>query len=187
MTDSSTVGEFCRFVGLDNLGQKDLSIGMTASAEERDALARRFLITDIPSLEAKLKISRKAEGVFEVVGTLDADIVFMAEDVMNFTVSESVVEVFATEVGWENLRENSIEGEVDAELIKGDRIDVGEVVAQNLSLALDPVLLKIGSLDEGAVTYAAKGRHVEVPSNHPFAGLVAHRQNREQRDDSSND
>ena len=60
---------------------------MTASAEERDALARTFLITDIPSLEAKLKISRKAVGVFEVVGTLEADIVLMVEDAMDFTVS----------------------------------------------------------------------------------------------------
>jgi hypothetical protein len=187
VTGSSTVGEFCRFVGLDDLGQKDLSIGMTASAGERDALARRFLITEIFSLEAKLKISRKAVGVFELVGTFEADIVLMAEDAMDFTVSESIEEVFATEAGWENLRESSIEGEVDAELIKGDRIDVGEVVAQNLSLALDPVLLKIGSLDEGAVTYTAKGGDVELPPDHPFAGLVALRKNREQRDDSLND
>jgi hypothetical protein len=190
VTESPSAGEFCRFVGLDDLGRKDLSLGLTASAVERDALARRFLIADIPSLEAKLKIRWKAMGVFEVSGTLEADIVFMApdaENAMDFTVNESIEEVFATEAGWESLRESAVDGEVDAELITGDRIDVGEVVAQNLSLALDPVLLEIGSLDEGAVTYTAKGGDVEVPPDHPFAGLVRLRRDGEQHDDSSND
>lgn len=168
-------GEFRRLVRLDELGRKDVERTLNASAEERDALARRFEIAEIATLEASVRIQRTAAGVFTVTGTFEADIVFIgeeADEAMDFTVNEPIEEVFVTEQGWESLRESSVDGEVDAELLSDEIIDLGEAVAQNLSLALDPLLLEAGTLEAGAVTYTAGGEDEDGKPEHPFARLA---------------
>jgi hypothetical protein len=188
MTGQVRAMEFSRTVRLEELGRNDLDRTLTASPSERDALARRFRITEISALEATLKIRRLSDGVFEAFGSLEADIVFMgeeADEAMDFTVNEAIEEVFVTPAGLESLRETSIDDEVDAELVTRDLIDLGEVVAQNLSLALDPVLLEIGTLEAGAVTYSAGVGSDDDPPEHPFAGLAVLRRPGNQNDDSS--
>ena len=189
MSGQTLSGEFRRLVRLEDLGRKDLDLTLTATAIECVALARRFQITEISTLESKIKIRRlDTAGVFEATGTVEAEIIFIADDVdeaMDFTVNEVVEEIFATEAGWERLKEQSIDGDVDAEVIVEDFIDIGEVVAQNLSLALDPVLLEAGSLEVGAATYSADGGAEDSSPDHPFAALTALRRARNQTDDSS--
>jgi uncharacterized metal-binding protein YceD (DUF177 family) len=168
-------GEFRRLIRLDELGRKDVERTLNASAEECGALARRFEVAEILTLEAFVRVQRTAAGVFTVTGTLEADIVFIGEETdeaMDFTVNEPVEEVFVTEQGWESLREASVDGEVDAELLSDEMIDLGEAVAQNLSLALDPLLLEAGALEAGAVTYTAGGEDEDDKPEHPFARLA---------------
>lgn len=189
MTERDSAPEFSRLVHLADIGRKDLQLTLTATSLEREALARRFEITEISALDSKLKIYRLLDGVFEVDGSVEAEIIFIsehAEDAMDFTVNEHIQELFATEIGWDSLLEAAIDGEVDAELVNGDSIDLGEVVAQNLSLALDPMLLELGSLEADAVTYSAGGRGGEEAPDHPFAGLADLRRSENQNDDSSN-
>lgn len=189
MTEQALSGEFKRLVWLKDLGQKDLDLTLTASPSERVALARRFQITEITVLESTLKVRRLSAGVFEASGSIEAEIVFIGEqasEAMDFTVSETMGEVFATESGWERLRETSIDDEVDAELVTGDSFDLGEVIAQNLSLALDPLLLEMGTLEADAIKYTAGGEGANDPPDHPFAGLAALRRPGNQNDEPFN-
>jgi hypothetical protein len=188
VTKWNTVPEFSRFIHLADLGRKDLKLTLSATSSEREALASRLEITEISALESKLRVYRIEDGVFEVRGSLEAEIVFIAEhaaDAMDFTVNEALHEVFATEAGWASLLEASSDGDVNAEPLTGDSLDLGEVVAQNLSLALDPLLLELGSLETDAVTYTAGGSGGDEAPAHPFAGLAALRRPENQNDDSS--
>lgn len=189
MTEQTNLGEFSRLVWLEDLGRKDLDQTLTATPSEREALARRFQINEISTLESTLRIRRLSAGVFEVSGSMEAEISFIgagADEAMDFTVSEAIEEIFATEEGWESLRERSIDGDVDAELVTGDSVDLGEILAQNLSLALDPVLLELGTLEDDAVTYSAGGGGDNEPPDHPFAGLAALRVSGNRDDEPSN-
>lgn len=179
--------EFSRLVRLDDVRKGTVAVTVTASVAERDALAQRLQVTEITALEADLKVSRLSDGVFEVTGRFEAEITFIgehADEALDFTVSEAVEEIFATETGWKQLEEKSLDDDVDAELLTVEQIDLGEVVAQNLSLALDPALLESGALEEGAVTYTAGGNGDSVSDN-PFAALAALRARGNQGGDSS--
>ena len=188
MTEVSQSPEFSRLVRLDEVRKARLTINATASATERDALALRLEVAEISALEADVAVSRLSEGVYEAVGRFVAEITFIgeqADEALDFTVSETFEEIFATEIGWNHLKEKSLDGEVDAELLSGDQIDVGEIVAQNLSLALDPALLESGALEEGAVTYSAGDDDGDSTSDNPFAALANLRARGNQGGDSS--
>lgn len=188
MTDPVFHPEFSRPVRLEDIARADMDLDLTASAPECEALARRFEVAEVTALEAKVTLRRIAAGVFTASGTLESEIVFIgehAEEAQDFSVSEVIDEVFATEIGWKSLSESSLDGEIDAELLTADHIDIGEVVAQNLSLALEPALLESVSLDDGAVTYSAGSEDGDSTSNHPFAALAALRDRERGGGDSS--
>ena len=188
MTKDSHTPEFSRLVRLDDIRKAIVASTVTTSAVERDALAQRLQVTEITTLEAAVKVLRLSSGVFQVAGRFEAEITFIgeqADEALDFTVSEVFEEVFATQAGWDRLKETSLDDEVDAELLTVDQIDIGEVVAQSLSLALDPALLESGALEEGAVTYTAGGEDDDSTPDNPFAALSALRARGNQGGDSS--
>ncbi len=188
MTKDSPRFEFSRLVRLDDVRKAPVTITASASAMERDALARRLQVSDIAALEADVKVSCLSDGVYEAVGRFVAEITFIgehADEALDFTVSEGFEEIFATETGWNHLKETSLDDEVDAELLSADQIDIGEVVAQNLSLGLDPALLESGALEEGAVTYSVGGDDGDSASDNPFGALASLRARGNQGGDSS--
>ena len=179
--------EFRRLIRLDDVGRRDVDVTVVAAPPEREALARRFGITEISALEAGLKIRRVSSGVYNVSGAIEAEIIYIgveAAEAMEFSLNEQFDEIFATPEGWRTLEENAIDGEVDAELVTEDFIDMGEIVAQNLSLALDPVLLEAGAFDDGAITYSSEAGEGDVPE-HPFSALETLRGCRAPSDESS--
>jgi len=181
------VSEFRRLIRLDDVGRRDVDVTVVAAPPEREALARRFGITEISALEAGLKIRRVSSGVYNVSGAVEAEIIYIgveAAEAMEFSLNEQFDEIFATPEGWRTLEENAIDGEVDAELVTEDFIDMGEIVAQNLSLALDPVLLEAGAFDDGAITYSSEAGEGDVPE-HPFSVLEILRGRRAPSDESS--
>ena len=181
------VSEFRRLIRLDDVGRRDVDVTVVAAPPEREALARRFGITEISALEAGLKIRRVSSGVYNVSGAIEAEIIYIgveAAEAMEFSLNEQFDEIFATPEGWRTLEENAIDGEVDAELVTEDFIDMGEIVAQNLSLALDPVLLEAGAFDDGAITYSSEAGEGDVPE-HPFSALEILRGRRAPSDESS--
>ncbi len=179
--------EFRRLTRLDEVGRRDVEVTVVAAPPEREALARRFGIAEISALEAGLKIRRISSGVYNVSGALEAEIIYIgveAAEAMEFSLNEPFDEVFATPEGWRTLEETAIDDEVDAELVTEGFIDMGEIVAQNLSLALDPMLLEAGAFDDGAITYSSGAGEAEVPE-HPFSALETLRGHRAPSDEPS--
>lgn len=118
------------------------TIDVAASPEERAALAKRFGLVRIDSLESRILLERDGSAV-RAIGALDASFVqscaVSAED-MPVTVHEPVTLRFVSHTATP-AHDEEVELELD-ELdeipIEGTTIDIGEAVAQCLALAIDP-------------------------------------------------
>jgi uncharacterized metal-binding protein YceD (DUF177 family) len=134
--------EFSRPVRLDTLGAEPRALAIEASEAERAALADRFGLVAIARLTAELALTRTGETAV-AQGRLQAAVtqscVASAEPV-EAEVDEPFRILFApsptTEGGEEEIELS--EADCDVVFYEGARIDVGEAVAETLSLSLDP-------------------------------------------------
>lgn len=132
--------------------EKTGSVKIEAGEAERAALATRFVIPAVKSLKADLTITPEA-GRFHVYGDLSADVTYrcIRTDVLFDETVESPVE------GWfmdkegtlsfakarkkradeEGDQPNFMEESDDPEPLENGQIDLGELAAQTLALALD--------------------------------------------------
>lgn len=139
MTDQP---EFSRTIGLDTLTGEPRTMTIEADQAERSALARRFSLPAIHRLSAEVSLSRVRDTV-TARGVLNAHVtqscVATGEDVdakveEPFAISfqpppDLDPEVEEIELG---------EAELDVVFYQGDMVDVGDAVAETLSLSLDP-------------------------------------------------
>lgn len=152
-TDQDTPPELSRIVNCAELGQHAHRERIVASPVERAALAKRFDIDALDRLEAEITVSRQAGALFRVEGRLNA--IYRQTCVVTLEPIETVVaEPFtllysprpdgapAGEGG-----EIVLESEADdwPEPILADQIDLGEAVAQQLALTIDPYPRKPGA------------------------------------------
>ncbi len=143
---------------------------LSASENERAALAKRFDLVRIDLLQAELVLTRKGR-IVEASGTMRADFVqscaVSAEDIA-VHVEEPLALRFVPERGDHSP---DAEIELDAEDCDeidyaGTTIDPGEAVAQSLGLAIDPFLT-----GPAAQEMREKGYVSSPESNSPFAAL----------------
>jgi len=163
--------EFSRLVTLDEIAESDgVERSIEAREDERRALAVRFDLLSLDSLAASVTLRRLPGGpVVRVDGRIVADVeqrcVVSLEPVADH-IEEEFTELFAPE-GYEPPEE--MEEEELPEAFDAGGIDIGELVAQHLSLSLNPYPRAPG---------------VEMPAGHmesreagateprrPFAGL----------------
>jgi len=137
--DAPVATEFARPIELSRLNQGEQRFTINANADERAALAARFGLVALDNLEAAVRLGRIAGGLARLEAELTADVtqtcVVTLEPVKNH-----VVENFTVLYGeGGEAREVTLDGEAETiEPIVGGVIDIGEAVAQQLSLALDP-------------------------------------------------
>ena len=137
-----TPPEFSRPVRIDTLGAGARSVEIGANEGERAALATRFGIDAIDRLSAKLDLVRSGDEV-RARGTLSAAVtqscVASGEPVAE-TVDQSFEIVFrpVPSGGSPDEEIELSEGELDVVFYQGAAVDVGETVAETLSLSLDP-------------------------------------------------
>jgi hypothetical protein len=115
---------------------------LEATAAEREALARRFGLDALKALTAKLKISRTTPASIKVWGNASAEVeqtCVLTLQRFASTLSFPVEDVFRTARGGGGRLE-AVEPfeEDDAPLIVGQSIDLGELVAQELGMTIDP-------------------------------------------------
>jgi uncharacterized metal-binding protein YceD (DUF177 family) len=140
MTD---VPEFSRTVRTDTLGADERVIVVDADETERAALARRFALVAIDRLSAELRLSR-AGSMIKAAGRLQAAVTqsCVASGVpLQAKVDEPFELVFSPPPEAPRGSEEEVElSEKDCDLIfySGAEVDVGEAVAETLSLSLDP-------------------------------------------------
>jgi uncharacterized metal-binding protein YceD (DUF177 family) len=168
--------EFSRPYRIDTLGSAARQVEIGAEAPERAALARRFGLVSVDRLTAQAALSRNGETV-TARGQMSAAVVqscVASGDPVEATVDEDFAIEFRPHpesAGPEEEVELS-EGELDVVFYDGGAIDLGEAVAETLSLALDPFPR---SAEAEAVLRQAgvKTEEEAQAQSNPFAALGA--------------
>jgi uncharacterized metal-binding protein YceD (DUF177 family) len=132
--------EFSRPVAIDRLPPGESVHDVAAAPAERAALARRFGLLALDRLEARVRLTPLAGGLVRLAAELSADVV--QECVVSLEpVPSRVEERFTLLYGGRGEEPEEVVLSGEAELVEpapGGIIDLGEAVAQQLSLALDP-------------------------------------------------
>ncbi len=133
--------EFSRPFVADRLGASPMTETLRATPAECATLATRMRLVMLDQLSATVTLERTLSGLIHVTGRLEADVVQTC--VVTLTAFPSHVEdSFALDFGTaadEHGDEIDIDVDYDPpEPIEDGVIDLGELVAQYLALALDP-------------------------------------------------
>lgn len=163
---ASPAPEFSRPVDAGRLAPgEESAYEIAANAAEREALAQRFELLRLDHLAATVRLRRLAGGLLRLTAELSADVV-QACVVTLEPVASHLADSFSLLYGrpQNDASEVVLSGETElVEPLEGGVIDLGEVAAQQLSLALDPYPRAPGvGLDE------ASGRM----GDSPFAALA---------------
>lgn len=162
---------------------------VTATEAECAALAERFDLVSVSGLKAKLRLRRVRSEFIKVTAELEADVVQRCVVTLE-PVPAHLKEEFSALYAPDHLIPKEDESETESdhfqflghedfpEPMPGGRIDIGELVAQNLSLALDPYPRKDGVEftpileDVGPDTLSlTQDAPPEPPRQNPFAAL----------------
>lgn len=134
--------EFPRPVELARLGDAANRMTIEANAAERAALAKRFGVPAIDSLRAELELRRVRGGsAVKLTGHVAAEVtqscVVTLEPVKQ-RVEEDFEVIYSDEVTDEQSAIGAVSDIAWPEPLPEGPLDVGEAVAEQLSLALDP-------------------------------------------------
>lgn len=175
MTEREQI-EFRRPFAIADLGDGEARLAIEAGSHECERLARRFELVSIGSLAASLSLKLNPAGEIDVRGQLAAEVVQTC--VVSLKPAPArLAEDFSVRYapGAREPIEDLSYGPCDEEPpepLTGDTIDLGELVAQQLALALDPFPRARGvQLDEPP--------KAEVTAAGPFAGLAALKRRRQ--------
>lgn len=163
--------EFSRHLPLARLPDEGREERLKANPAECAALARRFGIPAVNRLEAVVRLQPETGGGVSVTGRLSAEVV--QECVVTLEpVTQAVEEQVALRIlGPEE--EPSEDPEAPDEITaEGDSVDLGEAIAEQLSLALDPYPRAPGA----ALPGGEEGP--DAPPTGPFAALAAFKKGR---------
>ena len=167
--------ELSRMVPLERIGTGWLTETVVASAEERAALARRFELVELGALEATVRLRRARAGRYvELDARLRAAVVQSCVVTLD-PVPLALDESFALLLGPIDAGRAPDAGELVVDLdqpepLDGDSIDIGELVAQQLSLALDPYPRSAAAAEAApAASDASAGVAAPDDAANPFA------------------
>ena len=167
--------EFSRTVETGAVGEGGLEVGFEANAAERSALARRLGLLALDRLAGTARLRLARDGRIRAKVTFDADVLqscVVTLDPVAARLKESFEASFAdpaeiaAEFGPEV--EVDVEAEDPPEPIRRGRMEIGELVAQHLSLALDPYPRS----PDAVVQAGAEAERTEEPASRPFAALA---------------
>jgi uncharacterized metal-binding protein YceD (DUF177 family) len=141
--------EFSRLVPLARIPEAGREERLRATPDECAALARRFGIEAVNRVEAGLLLRPEAGGAFTVTGRLSADVV-QACVVSLEPVAQTLEEGVALRLLPPGDEPSDDPEGPDEITIEGDAIDLGEAIAEQLALALDPYPRAPGAALPGA-------------------------------------
>ena len=168
--------EFSRTYRVDTLGAGARQVSIAADEGERAALAARFGLLGIAELGAEAALSRNGETV-TARGTASAAVTQSCV-ATGEPVEETVEEAFEIQfrphpesAGAEEEIELS-ENEMDVVFYDGAAVDLGEVVAETVSLALNP-FPRSPAAEEALREAGVKSEEEARAESSPFAALAA--------------
>jgi uncharacterized metal-binding protein YceD (DUF177 family) len=164
-----------RLVQVDPWPSGGIGLSIEATPEECRALALRFDLVSVERLAGHARLERCGKGdVIRLRGRLQAQVVqacvVSLEDV-RATVDEAFECRFMRPVGsppadldWDQLAWDD-----DVEPLEGAELDVGEILAQQLALALDPYPR---AADADALVSRALGPNIALAQDEPEGALA---------------
>lgn len=164
--------EFSRPVDVDTVSDAGKTIAIGADETERGRLAGRFGLKALEHLSAEVKLARRA-GIVHAEGRVDAQVTqacVVTGEPMPATIAAPfsvryVPDAFAAS------SEEEVElsaDDLDTLPLDGNRIDLGELAAETLALALDPFPRSAGA--DAALAESGLAGDTEAG---PFAALKA--------------
>src|SRR5471030_1618117 len=178
--------EIERMVDLEKMGANgSTALEVTASEGERAALAKRFGFLGLPAFSARVTVDRRAGGQVVVEGRLRGKIIqacILSLDPVTQELDEAFRILFRQNLAEERDPESGeavLSAQADApEPLSGNMLDVGEIVAEQLSLAADPYPRRPGVKLEDVMPKPRQGERGGRPPKsdqrrHPFAGLAS--------------
>jgi len=174
MTDTT----FHRPVSLDDIAETAHPVHVEATADECAYLAGRLGLEGVESLTADLTLSLRTDQTGEMVevsGRMTAEIdqvCVVSLETFRSRLETEIEGICVPESATEDF-DSAVEGEDDENPdilieIRDNAIDVGEMLAQQLSLELDPFPRKPGVVFEG---YSAGSNSDAEEEDSPFAVL----------------
>ncbi|MBV5336301.1 DUF177 domain-containing protein, partial [bacterium] len=153
-TEDGPKPEFSRCIPVERLRRGALSERIEANEGERKALAERFELESVGALTAEVLLEPMKSGMVRVSGRLDAKVVqtcVVSLESVPASVGETFAALFAPPemIGEEDHDVIDVESLIEdvedlPEPFVENRIDIGELVAQHLSLALEPYPRAVG-------------------------------------------
>jgi uncharacterized metal-binding protein YceD (DUF177 family) len=168
--------EFSRLYRVDTLGAGSRAVSIAADEDERAALARRFDLVAVARLAAEASLIRSGT-IVTARGTVSADVV-QACVASGEPVEARVEEPFEIEFHPQPQRSGAdeeielAESELDVVFYDGAAIDLGDAVAETVSLALDP-FPRSPRADEALRAAGVKSEEEARVESSPFAALGA--------------
>jgi len=169
--------ELARIVHMRDLDDGPLELDIDADEDALAALARRFGLEAIEELAAKLTASREGRGI-RVEGRFRGKPVqrcVVTRRPVVSTLEEEFAVVFLPEVAEADRAGGTSAVDVDTnedfEPLTSEAVDVGEVVAQSFSLALEPYPRSSDAGEVGQGSYRDERASQEDERKSPFAVL----------------
>jgi uncharacterized metal-binding protein YceD (DUF177 family) len=181
-SEKNVKSEIERVVDLDRMGPGGAALEIAPSDSERAALAKRFGFLGLPTFSARVTVYRRPGGQVVVEGRLRGRIVqacVLTLDPVSQDLDDAFRIVFKQDMPDDLDPESGeavLNSQADApEPLVGNVLDVGEIVAEQLSLAADPYPRRPGAKLEDVLPKPRQGGRKGQPEHrrHPFAGLAA--------------
>jgi len=165
-------------VALARIGTQTQKIVIEADADARAALAERFGLLELPAFRAEATLRRRRDtGWIELKGSLRAEVVqecVATLEPVAGPVAAEIDELFDDSRAAEGVEVDIDPVAEDPEPLDGETLDVGEVIAQVLSLAIDPYPRAPGAESAGPDANAGSpgAEDAEDTGGSPFAALA---------------
>jgi len=179
MHRTSAQPEFSRIVDVSDL-QEPILWEIEADARERRALAKRLEVTAVDRLTARLAVRRVAGGpLVRVSGGFEAEVeqpCVVTLGPVHSTIAEEIEIEFGPVDPERSAGPESDEEAEQPEPREGDEIDLGEIVAQFLSVSIDPFPRAPGAMlgqSSFGPDSAQDNSKSGADSDNPFAVLKA--------------
>lgn len=168
-------------IPLERIGATVIAISFEADEAACATLAERFGLIELSEFRAEARLRRRKDtGWIELKGTLTATVVqecvVTLEPVTNHVDGE-IDELFEDGPGEERHGKDRVEVDLDPvaddpEPLEGDVLDVGEIIAQVLSLSIDPYPRAPGVPQVGVADGAGGSSQQGTGAASPFASLA---------------
>lgn len=158
--------EFSRPVAADRIGRDGYQVTIEAGPAERAALTARFGLVSVDALTARCRLRQVAGGMIELTASFEAAVTQLCVVTLE-PFPARVADEFAQRYALDPQRLRKLVDEAELfdpdaddppEALEEGGIDLGEAIAQHLSIALDPFPRAPG------VTFAGAGDDDPAPS-----------------------